>query len=66
MNGKSHREPDADFAALEKRLVRHFERRAERSERRSKRPDAEEMLVSSLSKITGKSPERIRQEIATK
>jgi phage head maturation protease len=49
--------PAADIKALEKLLVRHFERRSER-------PDAEEMLVSSLSKITGKSPERIRQEIA--
>lgn len=49
----AHRQADI----LEKLLVSHFERRSER-------PDAEEMLVSSLSKITGKSPERIRQEIA--
>ncbi len=54
MNGHT---PAPDFARLERLLVQHFERRSER-------PDAEEMLVSSLSKITGKSPERIRQEIA--
>ncbi len=58
-----HKSP-TDIKTLEKLLVRHLERRAERSDRRSKRPDAEEMLVASLSKITGKSPERIRQEIA--
>jgi len=48
-----------DFAKLEKLLERHFERRSER-------PDVEEMIVASLSKATGKSPERIRQEMATK
>ena len=49
--------PAADIKALEKLLVRHFERRSER-------PDVEEMIVASLSKATGKSPERIRQEMA--
>jgi hypothetical protein len=49
--------PAVDIKALEKLLVRHFERRAER-------PDVEEMIVSSLSKMTGKSVERVRQEMA--
>jgi HK97 family phage prohead protease len=52
-NGNGHH----DTQALERLLVRYFERR-------NRRLDADDMVVSALSRATGKSEERIRREMA--
>ncbi len=61
-NGNGHHEiqhdPDRDIKALERLLVGYFERRNERL-------DPDDMVVNALSRATGKSVERIRQEMAT-
>ena len=50
-----HAQPDTQ--KLERLLVRYFERR-------NQRLDVDEMVVSSLSRLTGKSEQRVRQEMA--
>ena len=54
-----HADPNQDFAALEALLVRYFERR-------NQRLDPDTMIVNALSRVTGKSEERVRQEMATR
>ncbi len=57
-NGNGHHaDPNQDFAALEALLVRYFERR-------NQRLDPDDMVVNALSRATGKSVERVRQDMA--
>ncbi len=57
-NGNGHQpDPNQDFAVLERLLVRYFERR-------NQRLDPDDMVVNALSRVTGKSVERVRQKMA--